>query len=115
MAEELGDDCRERGAGHKTVRLIYARHAVDDLVRLRRFIEAHDPGAAALIAEALVSRIESLVHFPRLGAPVQFAPDADVMRDLVCGRYIVRYALRPGLIIVLRLWQQREDERKRRT
>jgi len=85
-------------------RLIYAASAVDDLLRLRDFIARNDPTAAARIGSELIKRIEALHTFPKLGKPVDMAPDPESVRDMVFGNYVVRYALKSGTVAVLRVW-----------
>lgn len=91
------------------MKLVYARLAVVDLQRLRAFIAEHDPGSAARVASELIQRIGMLPSFPDLGRSVAQAPDPDSIRDLVCGRYVVRYAKTANAIIVLRVWHHAED------
>jgi plasmid stabilization system protein ParE len=94
------------------VKLVYAREAVADLARLRDFIEQRNPEAAARIARDLVKRIKRLKRFPDVGKPVSEAPDPNIIRDFVFGRYIVRYAVHANVIAVLRIWHHREDGRR---
>ncbi len=91
------------------MRLVYSVEAVADLVRLRAFITAHDPSAASRIAEELVTRISLVCRFPELGRSVPLAPDPEMVRDAIFGRYVVRYSIHPSSIVVLRIWHQFED------
>jgi plasmid stabilization system protein ParE len=93
------------------MRLVYSKDAVEDLARLRNFIHIHDPEAAARISEELLSRIRELCTYPSMGRPVQLAPDSNTVRDLVFGNYIIRYVPRDEVVIVLRVWHQRESFR----
>lgn len=91
--------------------IVYSQEAIDDLVALRAFIATANATAAAAVAADLLSRIERNRDVPGLGRRVTAAPDADVLRDAIFGKYIVRYALRRGVIFVLRIWhhlQQRD-------
>ena len=85
------------------MKLVYAEDAVADLKRLR--------GAAHSVATELISRVEELRQFPRMGVPVEMAPDPDTVRDMVFGRYVVRYAIHPSVLIILRIWHGLEGER----
>ncbi|WP_101675842.1 type II toxin-antitoxin system RelE/ParE family toxin [Alloalcanivorax mobilis] len=93
------------------MKLVYTDVAIDDLKRLREFIEAHDPTAAARVAAGLVEIIRRLPDFPKVGAPVPLAPDPDSIRDMVFGKYVVRYSVHPSTVIVLRIWHGLEGER----
>tara|TARA_B100000965_G_C19469094_1_gene703261 strand:- start:237 stop:518 length:282 start_codon:yes stop_codon:yes gene_type:complete len=93
------------------VKLVYTDVAIEDLKRLRAFIAVNNPPAASRIAAELVERISALPDFPRMGTPVALAPDPDSIRDIVFGRYVVRYSVHASAIIVLRVWHGLEGER----
>lgn len=93
------------------MKLVYTDEAIEDLQRLREFIAAHNPSAAARIATELVGKIELLAEFPNMGAPVEMAPVPDTIRDMVFGKYLVRYSLHTRTIIILRVWHGLEAER----
>ncbi|PPK49333.1 ParE-like toxin of type II ParDE toxin-antitoxin system [Marinobacter persicus] len=71
----------------------------------------HNPTAAARIATELVGKIELLPDLPKMGAPVEMAPVPDSVRDMVFGKYVVRYSVHASAIIVLRVWHGLEGER----
>ena len=91
------------------MRLEYTDKAIGDLVRLRQFIDEHDPQAANTIAVRLVEGITLLRDQPQLGHPVALAPDPESTRDLVLRDYVVRYAMTSSCIFILRIWHHRED------
>ncbi len=91
------------------MKLGYAPEAVGDLERLRNFIAEKNPTAAARIADRLVTGIDRLPTFPKLGRVVDQAPDPERIRDLILGDYVVRYLLLDSAILILRVWHQRED------
>nr|WP_290444063.1 type II toxin-antitoxin system RelE/ParE family toxin [Halomonas sp. Ps84H-12] len=91
--------------------MVYTDEAVEDLKRLREFIAVHNPSAAGRIATELVSKIELLPGFPRMGTPVEMAPVPDSIRDMVFGKYVVRYSVHVSAIIILRVWHELEGER----
>jgi plasmid stabilization system protein ParE len=93
------------------VKLVYTDAAIEDLKRLREFIAVHNPSAAARIAAELVSKIELLPDFPKIGTPVEMAPVPDSVRDMVYGKYVVRYSVHTSAIIILRVWHGLEGER----
>lgn len=93
------------------MKLVYTEEAVADLKRLREFVAVHNPSAAARIASELVNKIELLPDFPKMGAPVEMAPEPESIRDIVFGKYIVRYSVHSTTIIILRLWHTLEGER----
>ena len=91
--------------------LSYSPEAVDDLVRLREFIEEKNPAAARRIAKDLLLGLEKLKIFPEIGLKVERAPDPHRMRDLFIGSYIVRYLIGDGEVVVLRVWHGKETEK----
>lgn len=93
------------------MKLVYTDEAVEDLKRLREFVAVHNPSAAGRIATELVSKIELLPGFPRMGTPVEMAPVPDSIRDMVFGKYVVRYSVHVSAIIILRVWHELEGER----
>lgn len=93
------------------MKLVYTDEAIEDLKRLREFIAVHNPPAAARIATELVGKIELLPDFPTMGTPVEMAPMPDSVRDMVFGKYVVRYSVHANAIIILRVWHGLEGER----
>lgn len=93
------------------MKLVYTDEAIEDLKRLREFITGHNPSAAVKIAAELVDKIELLPDFPKMGTPVEMAPIPDSVRDMVFGKYVVRYSVHANAIIILRVWHELEGER----
>lgn len=93
------------------MKLVYTDEAIEDLKRLREFIAVHNPPAAGRVATELVNKIELLPDFPRMGTPVEVAPVPDSIRDMVFGKYVVRYSVHVSAIIILRVWHELEGER----
>lgn len=93
------------------MKLVYTDEAIKDLQRLREFIVVHNPPAATKIAAELVGKIELLPDFPQIGSPVGLAPDPESVRDMVFGKYVVRYSVHSSVIIILRVWHGLEGER----
>jgi len=89
--------------------LTYTVDAVEDLARLREFIEIHNPIAAQRILAELIEGITALTAHPKIGHPVSKAPDPEFIRDLILGDYIVRYILHRNTTVILRIWLHRED------
>jgi len=91
------------------MRISYTLEAIDDLKRLREFIEVKNPLAAQRVATSLLKGISQLKTFPYLGVEVQQAPNPDMVRDLIIDNYIARYLIHSKKIDVLRVWHQKED------
>ncbi len=86
----------------------YSLESIHDLVRLREFIQAKNPNAAERIASELLTSIDNLKVFPRMGLPVSHAPNPDDIRDLFVSKYTVRYLLGSQDIFILRVWHEKE-------
>ena len=93
------------------MKISYTSESIEDLIRLRAFIEEKDSVAAERVANSLLSGIEKLKVFPRMGLPVSSAPDPEVIRDLYVERYTVRYLSSPNELMVLRIWHNKELEK----
>lgn len=94
------------------MKLIYSNEALDDLIRLREFIAQENPKAARHISATLVQGIKNLVDFPLLGKEVPQAPNPKIIRDLILGKYVVRYLILSESISILRVWHHRENRQK---
>ena len=93
------------------MKISYTSESIEDLIRLRAFIEEKDSVAAERVANSLLSGIEKLKVFPRMGLPVSSAPDPEVIRDLYVERYTVRYLSSLNELIILRIWHNKELEK----
>ena len=91
--------------------LRFSPEAVEDLVRLRKFIEEANPIAAQRIANELLLGMEKLKVFPEIGLKVERAFEPQRIRDLFIGKYTVRYMIGDREIVVLRLWHGKEVEK----
>lgn len=89
------------------MKLIFSRSAVDDLIRLREFISQHSPSAAQRISERLRGAIIELANHPRIGRPVPDIPGE--IREIIFGKYVVRYEVRSEKLYVLRIWHGKEN------
>jgi len=87
----------------------YSPEAIEDLIRLREFIEIKNPNAASRIAKSLKKGISQLMAFPYLGLEVEMAPDPKTIRDLIIGSYVARYLIHTKDIYILRVWHQKEN------
>ena len=87
----------------------YSREAVNDLRRLREFIEVKNSRAAKKAASTILKGIAQLKDFPLLGTKVDRAPNPEAVRDLVIGNYLARYLVHETELYVLRIWHQKED------
>ena len=89
------------------MRLIFSRAAVHDLVRLREFIAKHNPDTAKRLSQRLRGAIKGLVNNPQIGRPIPNFPGE--IREMIFGKYVVRYEVRTNSHYVLRIWHGKED------
>jgi len=91
------------------MKISYTPEAINDLIRLREFIEQKNPLAAQRIANTIRKGIKQLKAFPNIGVEVEEAPNPEIVRDLILGNYIVRYLLTTGKVHILRIWHHKEN------
>jgi plasmid stabilization system protein ParE len=91
--------------------LRFAPEAIEDLVRLREFVEEKNPTAARRIAKDLLPGMEKLKIFPEIGLKVERAFEPQRIRDLYIDNFTVRYLIGDGEIVVLRLWHEKDNEK----
>lgn len=89
------------------MKLLFSKAAVSDLVRLREFIARYNPEAARGVAQRLRGAIQGLVDTPQIGRPV--ANLSGEIRELIFGKYVVRYEVRQHSLFILRIWHGKED------
>lgn len=94
--------------------LIWEPGALDDLIRLREFIEIHNPSAAAKAARSIIDAANSLLANPLIGRPIETLPE---FRQLVIpfGKrgYVMNYRTDGQRIVILRVWHGLEDRDER--
>ncbi|MEE9343107.1 MAG: type II toxin-antitoxin system RelE/ParE family toxin [Gammaproteobacteria bacterium] len=91
------------------MKLSYSREAISDLMPLREFIASKNPEAAQKIAKSMRKGITQLKKFPHLGVEVELAPDPEMIRDLIIGKYIARYLIHQKQVYILRVWHHKEE------
>ncbi len=93
------------------MKLLFTEKALHDLTRLREFIAQHDPQAAARVSESLQIVILKLTRFPNIGRPIRRAPEPEKLRELIAGKYVVRYLISEKAVCILRVWHEKEDRK----
>jgi plasmid stabilization system protein ParE len=90
--------------------ILLSPDAVDDIERLRSFLDQNNPDAARRALALIWTAIEQLQEFPDLGMPTEDAEIRQIVIRFGASGYIVRYArLREdGDILVTRIWHGRE-------
>jgi len=79
------------------------------LIRLREFIEPHNPAAARRSAETLKKAANLLLDHPAIGTRLEDREDRELFIPFGQFGYIIRYRLHEGTIVILRVWHGFED------
>lgn len=90
--------------------IVLSPDAVEDIERLRSFLERTSPDAAQRAMTAILAAIERLTEFPNLGMSTE---DIDIRQIVIrfgASGYIVRYAamIDSKDILITRIWHGRE-------
>ena len=92
--------------------LIWERGAVNDLARLRDFIESKNPKAALNAAKRIIEAANLLLDQPYLGHPIEDMPEF-LKLNVPFGKrgYVMKYRIDGEKIIILRIWHGKETDR----
>jgi toxin ParE1/3/4 len=85
--------------------LFFSELAVDDLVKLRKFV-AGSAGDPRRVSKQLIGSIRKLLTAPQIGRWISELHRE--IREMVFGRYVVRYAVLNNRVYVLRIWHGKE-------
>jgi plasmid stabilization system protein ParE len=90
--------------------ILLSPDAVEDVERLRSFLDHNNPDAARRALASIWTAIERLQEFPELGMPTEDAEIRQIVVRFGSSGYIVRYAALPGDedILITRIWHGRE-------
>jgi plasmid stabilization system protein ParE len=90
--------------------IVFSPDALDDVARLRSFLDQTNPGAAQRAVALILAAIERLQDLPDRGRRTDDADIRQVVIRFGASGYIVRYAVLPetGDILVTRIWHGRE-------
>ena len=84
------------------MRILWTEPGLDDLQAIRDYIAKDSATYAADFIESILSAVERLSEFPRMGRVVQEA-DAPNIRELVFCGYRIMYRVTPETVQVLAL------------
>ncbi|UWU77349.1 type II toxin-antitoxin system RelE/ParE family toxin [Bradyrhizobium huanghuaihaiense] len=85
--------------------------ALEDIERLRSFLDAVNPEAATRALRLIWTAIDRLSEFPSLGKPTEENGIRQIVIRFGSAGYIVRYVIvaESGDILITRLWHGREE------
>lgn len=93
----------------RTPTLIWSAAARADLIRLREFIEPHNPEAARNAAQSLKKAASLIVRHPGIGKRLDGRQDRELVVPFRQRGYIIRYRLDEDAIVILKIWHGLED------
>jgi plasmid stabilization system protein ParE len=90
--------------------ILLSPDAVEDVERLRNFLDRKNPDAARRALAVIWTAIGRLQEFPDLGMSTEDANIRQIVVRFGASGYIVRYAALPGTkdILITRIWHGRE-------
>ena len=90
--------------------ILFASEAHSDVRRVRSFLQARNPDAAARAMRAIWAALQRVEQFPEIGTPTKDPGIRQVVVRFCRYGYIVRYTVLPtnGVIFVTRIWHGRE-------
>lgn len=94
--------------GTPTTALVWTAAARADLIRLRRFVDPHNPEAARRAAETIKEGAKLLVAHPAIGKRVEERQDRELLVPFGQRGYVLRYRLEDQTVFVLRVWHSLE-------
>lgn len=90
--------------------ILLSPDAVEDIARLRSFLDQSNPNAARRALATIWTAIDRLQEFPDLGMPTEDANIRQIVVRFGSSGYIVRYVVlrEDGNILITRIWHGRE-------
>ena len=89
--------------------VVWLPEALEDIIRLRSFLEDKSPEAASRAAEVIRGGAKLLADFPAIGKPMN---DGTGRRELFLpfgtGNYVLRYRMDQEIVVIIRAWHSRE-------
>ena len=93
----------------KTPILIWSPAAQVDLIRLRQFIESHNPEAARNAAQSLKKAANLIIQHPGIGVRLEGRQDRELFVSFGKRGYVIRYRLADKAIVILKVWHSLEE------
>ncbi len=94
----------------RTAALIWSAAARADVIRLRGFIEPHNPEAARNAGASIKKAARLLIEHPAIGKRVEGREDRELIIPFGHRGYVMRYRLAGETIVILRIWHGLEEQ-----
>ena len=84
--------------------------ALEDVQRLRLFLEDKNPTAAARAGRVLQAGANRLTGFPEIGQPMNDGTDRrELFLPFGAGGYVLRYIVDKPVVVIIRAWHSKEQ------
>jgi len=91
-------------------KIVWLPEALEDIQRLRLFLEEKNPTAANRAGLILKAGAKRLVDFPERGYPMNDGTDRrELFLPFGTGGYILRYITDMEVIVIIRAWHSKEQ------
>lgn len=95
------------------MRLVWLPEASEDIQRVFDFLIDKDPLAATRMLERIRVGADTLLEFPRAGTRMDNDTERrELFVPFGVGAYVLRYRLHGEMIVVIRVWHNRESRGK---
>lgn len=92
-------------------KIIWLDSAVNDIVRLRKFVAANNPEAAKKAAQIIKNATKKLEGLPNIGRPVANLPDyRDLLIKFGAAGYVMRYRIYRDDIYIVHVRHYRKSK-----
>ena len=90
--------------------IIWLNSAVDDIVKLREFVAAHNPKAAEKAAKTIKEATIKLEETPNIGKPIADLPNyRDLYIRFGAAGYVMRYRVHQNNVYIVHIRHYRES------
>jgi toxin ParE1/3/4 len=90
--------------------VVWLPEALEDVIRLRGFLEDKSPKGASRAAEVIRNGAKKLADFPEIGKPIN---DDTGRRELFlpfgAGSYVLRYRVDQDIVVIIRVLHSKEN------
>ena len=91
-------------------KIVWLPEALEDIQRLRLFLEERNPTAANRAGLILQTGAKRLADFPEIGYPMNDGTDRrELFLPFGTGGYILRYITDMEVIVIIRAWHSKEQ------
>jgi toxin ParE1/3/4 len=91
------------------VAIEWSRRARSDIQELKAYIAKDSPYYARRFTERIITSVEKLIEFPKIGRPVPEAEGRGDVRELIYSGYRIIYPIQPERIFVVSIIHGSQD------